>query len=160
MNDHRYWLAGMRGLVRTRIFGLPIIILAFGALLFTNVHTWGQEQDKKDRVKSDQFSMRLSDEFYVRYAIQLNAQLKTRLEAEELFVNDVVELVRQGKIPKPVVDQAWLWVHSNRGASRYPFVYFEQVLRLQCDKLKLELPEFDRRIYSSARPDGKKPLRR
>lgn len=90
-------------------------------------------------------------DIYELYERQLKSVLKTRLEEEEEFVNDVVDLVRQEKLPKVIVDRAWLWVRNHREASRYPFVYFERILRLETEKLEIEIPEFDRSIYSQAR---------
>ncbi len=90
-------------------------------------------------------------DFFDLYENQLQSVLKTRLQEEEDFVAAVIDMVRADKIPKPVVDRAWLWVRNNRVASRYPFVYFERVLRLEAEKLKIEIPDFDRSIYSTAR---------
>jgi len=90
-------------------------------------------------------------DIYELYERQLQSVLRTRLQEEEEFVTKIVDLVRTEKLPKNVVDRAWLWVRSNRNASRYPFVYFERVLRLQTAKLDVEIPEFDRAIYSRIR---------
>jgi len=88
------------------------------------------------------------------YEAQLKSVLRTRLEAENKFVTEVVEQVRAGEIPKGAVDRAWLWVRSNRPAHPYPFVYFEHILRLEGKSLKFEIPEFDRNIYSQIRKNS------
>lgn len=108
-------------------------------------------QAANDELPSFRASDKRTRDFFEIYSQRLHSVLKTRLRQEQAFVDQVVELVEEGKIPKSVVDQAWLWVRSNRSASRYPFVYFERVLRLQCQQLKIELPAFDRSIYSQAR---------
>lgn len=84
-----------------------------------------------------------------RYEQQLNAVLQTRLDEEKEFVAAVMELVKDGELPQTVVDNAFVWVRTHRGLSHRGFVYFERVLRLQADKLKIEIPEFDYQVYSS-----------
>ncbi len=88
---------------------------------------------------------------FKQYESQLQAVLKTRFPEEKNFVGSIVYLVQVEKIPKNIVDSAWLWVRKNRPTTKYPFVYFERVLRLEADKLKIHIPEFDRDMYSRAR---------
>ncbi len=87
-------------------------------------------------------------EAFERYEAQLNAVLKTRLIEERDFVEQVVDLMQDKKLPKQLVDSAWLWVRNNRPYSSHPFIYFERILRLQAEGQDIELPEFDRSIYS------------
>ncbi len=98
------------------------------------------------------------------YDLQLQAVLKTRFPEEKAFVDAVVLEIYQGKLPKNVVDSAWLWVRQKRPGTPYPFVYFERVLRLEAERLNLKIPPFNSEIYtrgSQARtPEIREALRR
>ena len=89
---------------------------------------------------------------YVEYERQLNAILKTRLDEEKMFVAEVVDQVRLGKIPSKLVNTSFDWVLKKRPNTNYPFVYFERVLRLQADRLGIEdeVPEFDYDVYRTS----------
>ena len=76
----------------------------------------------------------------VQYDKQLNAILLTTLEEEKKFIADVVKLVGEEKLPKKLVDTSCQWVRNRRPNTKYPFIYFERVLRLQANKLKLPVP--------------------
>lgn len=89
----------------------------------------------------------LTDSFQ-QYESALQAVLKTRYPEEKQYVTSVVYLIQTEKLPKHVVDSAWAWVRKNRPTTRYPFVYFERVLYLEAEKLKLKVPEFDRELYT------------
>ena len=84
------------------------------------------------------------------YERQLNAILKTRRDEEKLFVKRVVDQVKLKKISSKLVNTSFQWVRNKRPGTKYPFVYFERVLRLQATKLELEdeIPPFDYGIYS------------
>ena len=88
----------------------------------------------------------------VQYDKQLNAILLTTLEEEKKFIADVVKLVGEEKLPKKLVDTSFQWVRNRRPNTKYPFIYFERVLRLQANKLKLPVPPFDYDIYNQRRP--------
>ncbi len=88
----------------------------------------------------------------VQYDKQLNAILLTTLEEEKKFIADVVKLVGEEKLPKKLVDTSFQWVRNRRPNTKYPFIYFERVLRLQANKLKLHVPPFDYDIYKQRRP--------
>lgn len=87
------------------------------------------------------------DEKWVEYEKQLQSVLRTRLIEEKEFVARVILLVQKEQVPKKLLDSAWLWVRDKRPGTRYPFVYFERVLRLEAEKAKILLPAFDRRLY-------------
>lgn len=89
------------------------------------------------------------DDTWEQYNRQLQAVLKTRRVEEQEFVARVVLLVQQEDIPKNLVDSAWLWVRSKRAGTRYPFIYFERVLRLQGEKVGVAIPPFNRNVYNS-----------
>lgn len=94
----------------------------------------------------------LEAEKFKEYERKLNAILKTRRDEEKQFVAEVVEQVRLGKIPSKLVATSFDWVRNERPLTRYPFIYFEKVLRIQATALGLgdEIPEFDYEIYRSA----------
>ena len=106
-------------------------------------------QVKSELPQESESIQRIVKDLLSKYEDQLNATLKTRFEAEKNYVEQVVELIRQNRLPKKLVDSAWIWVRQNRPYTRYPFVYFERILRLQAEKLELEIPDFDRENYYS-----------
>jgi hypothetical protein len=85
---------------------------------------------------------------YEEYERLLQAVLKTRRDEEKRYIVQVVGLVRDGRLPKHLVDSCYLWVRSQRPNTDYPFVYFEKVLRLRAQKLRFPVPDFDYSIYS------------
>ncbi len=89
------------------------------------------------------------------YEKRLNAILRTRLDAEKEFVKQVVQLVREEKLPRKLVDTSFKWVRNKRPDTNYPFVYFERVLRLQAHRLKFEIPPFDYDVYRAGRSRGR-----
>ena len=80
---------------------------------------------------------KFTDEQYALYEKQLNALLLTRRDEEKLFIHLVVEKVKAGKIPTQLVQTSYGWVRNKRPNTKYPFVFFEQVLRLQAKKADL-----------------------
>ena len=88
---------------------------------------------------------------FAQYEQQLNAILRTRLKEEREFVSDVVRLVADQKLPRKVVDTSFKWILNRRPNTRYPFIYFERILRLQADKMEIEIPDFSFRIYDFSR---------
>lgn len=124
---------------RRKCLGL-ITISAFGAVL-TPATAWSQDFEK------------LSLEEYEK---RLNAILRTRLDAEKEFVKKVVQLVREEKLPRKLVDTSFKWVRNRRPDTNYPFVYFERVLRLQAKRLKYDIPPFDYDVYRAGRSRGRR----
>ena len=94
--------------------------------------------------------------FYPNYlsTIKIQAILKTRLPEEKEFVSKVLKLVREGKLPERVMETSYKWSLNKHPDSNYPFVYFERVLRIQANKLRIELPAFDYTVYRQ-RADGR-----
>ena len=95
----------------------------------------------------------VSAEEYKLYAEQLNALLRTRLDEEKAFVNQVVDQVRRNRIPAKLVQSTYGWVRNRRPKTNYPFVYFERVLRLQAKRLGIleSVPDFDYDVYRQFR---------
>ena len=87
---------------------------------------------------------------FIEFERQLNAILKTRRDEEKEFVGQVVNQIRLGLIPSKLVTTSFKWVRNKRPTTKYPFIYFERVLRLQGKRLGLadEIPPFDFSIYS------------
>ncbi len=103
--------------------------------------------------QADDFdSLNFSAAQWVEYERELNAILKTRRDQEKVFVHEIVEKVRLGKIPYKLVATSFQWGRNKRPNTNFPFIYFEHVIRLQAKKLKLqdEIPPFDYSIYRSA----------
>ena len=82
------------------------------------------------------------------YEERLNAVLKTRLDAEKEYVGVIVQLARDRKIPLKLVDVSWTWARKNRPWTKYPFVYFARIIKLQGDKIGVEVPAFDFSVYN------------
>ena len=87
---------------------------------------------------------------FFEFERQLNAMLKTRRDEEKEFIGLVVNQIRLGRIPSRLVSTSFEWVRNKRPTTKYPFVYFERVLRLQAERVGLdnEIPPFDFSIYS------------
>ena len=87
---------------------------------------------------------------FIEFERQLNAILKTRRAEEKEFVGQVVNQIRLGLIPSRLVTTSFEWVRNKRPTTKYPFIYFERVLRLQAERLGMEdeIPAFDFSIYS------------
>ncbi len=77
-------------------------------------------------------------------------QLQPRLPEEKKFVSDVVQLVEQGHLPEALVNEAFFYSIQRYGGP-VPFPYFERILRIQGDRLKAQVPNFDRTVYSKER---------
>lgn len=84
---------------------------------------------------------------FERYEEKINALLKTRRDEEKQFIADLMAKVRTGEIPEPLIETSYKWVLNKKPDTKYPFVYFERVLRLQAEKLQVEIPAFDYEIY-------------
>jgi hypothetical protein len=73
--------------------------------------------------------------------ISLEDQLKTGLKArrpeETEFIAEVAQLVDTGKLPRKLVDSAFMW--AVRRGKKYPFPAFEQAIRRQADALGVNL---------------------
>lgn len=81
------------------------------------------------------------------YEAKIQALLKTRLNEEKAFVTLVMEKVRAGEIPEKMVETSYKWVLNKHPDTNYPFIYFERVLRIQGDKVGIEIPPFDYDVY-------------
>lgn len=88
------------------------------------------------------------------YEERLNAILKSRRDEERDFVKKVVDKIKAGAIPERLVETSYKWVLNERPDTKYPFVYFERVLRIQAKRLELEreVPPFDYDIYKRRVP--------
>lgn len=112
-----------------------------------------QERFSRPRTSVNQAASNSRQQFgesqFEEYERQLNALLLTRIDAEKAFVAGVVEKVRTGAIPSRLVQTSFQWVRVKRPQTRYPFVFFEKVIRLQAAQLGLqdEIPAFDYDSY-------------
>ena len=97
-------------------------------------------------------------EQFAEFEQQLNSLLRTRRQEERAFIAGVVQQVRLGRIPSRLISTSFGWVRTKRPGTKYPFIYFEKVLRLQAQAANLgdEIPAFDLAIYESP---GQNPVR-
>lgn len=86
-----------------------------------------------------------------KYEQLLNMTLRVGLDEEKAYIHEVVTLVRQGRLPKKLVDKSVVWVRDNCADDDYYFVYFERILRRQAERLKFKVPRFDYDVYASNR---------
>ena len=86
-----------------------------------------------------------------RYEASINVMLRTFRDEEKQYISDVFDLIRDGTLPKELVDRSLQWVRKNRWYSNYRFIYFERVLRIHADNLEIALPDFDYSIYTIRR---------
>ncbi|MBL8889000.1 MAG: hypothetical protein JNL67_03410 [Planctomycetaceae bacterium] len=77
-------------------------------------------------------------------------QLQPRLPEEHKFIAELIQLVEQGNLPEPVVNEAFFYSIQRYGGPM-PFPYFERILRIQAERLKAQVPAFDRTVYSKER---------
>lgn len=67
---------------------------------------------------------------------QLQDGLQARLPREFAFVDHVVKLVNEGKLPRSLVDSTFLWARPKKP---YPFPYFERALRIRAARIGVAL---------------------
>lgn len=115
------------------------VAFALGLVLGASPRNWGQE--------SAVSIVEIND--LERYEKQINAMLKTRLDAEKAYVALLVNMIKEGDLPRELVDRAVLWVQYKRPISHAPFVYFAKVLELSADRAHVAVPPFDYNVYSS-----------
>ena len=68
---------------------------------------------------------------------RLTTGLKARRPEDVEFVERVAELVRTGRLPAKVVDSTFLWAIRRRQS--YPFPAFQKALRIQADRLGIDI---------------------
>ena len=112
---------------------------------------------QNDNIVSESVFENLSEDAQARlaekYEAQLNAVLMTRRLEERAYIEQVVQLVADQKLPKRIVDSSWLWIRKNRPNTRNPFVYFERILRLQAEKLGFDVPRVrSKRLFPTEFP--------
>lgn len=68
---------------------------------------------------------------------QLKTGLKVRRPEDAEFVADVARRVQDGSLPRKLVESTYTWAVRRR--QKYPFPAFEQALRLQAERLGVDL---------------------
>jgi hypothetical protein len=68
---------------------------------------------------------------------RLTTGLKARRPEDVEFVERVAEMVRTGQLPAKVVDSTFLWAIRRRQS--YPFPAFQKALRIQADRLGVDI---------------------
>ena len=128
---------------------LTIRYVASIAIAFCLVQCWQSSVFAQASTTDEGVELRFAE-----YEEKIQAILKTRLPEEKEFVSKVLKLVREGKLPERVMETSYKWALNKHPDSNYPFVYFERVLRIQANKLRIELPAFDYTVYRQ-RADGR-----
>ncbi|MFM8380086.1 MAG: hypothetical protein ACKOB1_12270 [Planctomycetia bacterium] len=70
-------------------------------------------------------------------ADRLKTGLRARRPEETEFLDRVAHLVRTGELPAKVVDSTYLWALQRQ--QKHPYPLFERALRIQADRLGVEL---------------------
>lgn len=128
---------------------LGVLLLGL-VVLFSPGRVWADEPFTNSGRSNTSASSRFSETArFAEYERQLNAILKTRRDEERVFVGQVVAQVRAGNIPSKLVSTSFDWVLKKRPGTKYPFIYFEKILRLQAEQLSIanQVPPFDFSIY-------------
>lgn len=68
---------------------------------------------------------------------RLRTGLRVRRPEDAEFIATVVRLVNAGDLPRKLVDSTFIWAVRRR--QKYPFPAFEQALRLQAERLGVDL---------------------
>ncbi|MFN5757669.1 MAG: hypothetical protein ACK52C_11840 [Planctomycetia bacterium] len=68
---------------------------------------------------------------------RLKTGLRARRPEEHRFIERVVLLVREGSLPGTLVDSTYLWAIERQ--KKYPYPLFERALRIQADRLGVDL---------------------
>ncbi len=141
------------------------VLLACAFIFFVASVSDGQEFSRlRTSVNQAASNSRIQfgEDQFEEYERQLNAILLTRIDAESEFVGEIVDRVRTGALPPRLVQTTFQWIRIRRPDTRYPFVYFEKVLRLQATRLALgeEIPAFDYTVYLREISNGSNTSRR
>lgn len=59
----------------------------------------------------------------------LKSGLRARRPEEIAFIGKVVQMVRDHKLPRRLLESAFVWVRKKKHKERYPAVWFERSLR-------------------------------
>jgi hypothetical protein len=68
---------------------------------------------------------------------RLKTGLRARQPEEFEFIKQVARLVREGQLPGKLVDSTYLWAIQRQ--QKYPYPLFKRALRLQADRLGVDL---------------------
>ena len=70
----------------------------------------------------------------------LKAGMRARRPEEIAFIATVVALVRNGKLPRELVEASFAWVRQKKKYERYPAVWFERSLRALAAREGIVIP--------------------
>lgn len=70
---------------------------------------------------------------------QLNSRLKARRPEEFAFIALVVQKVQQDELPLELVNTTFQWVLKNKKKERFPFFYFQTILRIRAAELGITI---------------------
>ena len=70
----------------------------------------------------------------------LKAGLRARRPEEMRFIAAVVDMVGKGRLPRELVEAAFVWVRRKKYKERYPVVWFERSLRALAAREDITIP--------------------
>ena len=68
---------------------------------------------------------------------QLKTGLRARSSEDVAFIKDVVSLVQRGELPVKLVNSTFIWAIQHQ--RKYPFPAFERALRIQAERIGVDL---------------------
>ena len=114
-----------------RLIYLQLAVL-FIAISFCSTSNQVAAQSINNRTISNPNVAQLED--------RLRLGLRIRKDDEQAYIDRVVKLVREGKLPQKLVDTTFLWVRKKRPDTNFPLIYFRRVLKIRADALNITVP--------------------
>ncbi len=111
-------------------FALCCLVLLLSGFVFTTGRCQANDDQGSSGVETATLEQRLK------------FGLKARRPEEFEYLGKVVDFVEAGVLPQELVDQSFFWVRKNKPNTNFPFIYFEQVLRLQGKRAGVPVPNY------------------
>ena len=73
----------------------------------------------------------------------LKAGLRARRPEEMTFIAAIVDMVGKGKLPRELVEAAFVWVRRKKYKERYPVIWFERSLRALAAREDITIPPLE-----------------
>lgn len=70
----------------------------------------------------------------------LKTALRARRPEDVAFIAKAVQLVRNGTLPRELVEAAFVWVQNKKRKERYPTIWFERALRALAEREGIAIP--------------------
>lgn len=72
--------------------------------------------------------------------LTLKTALRARRPEDVAFIAKAVALVRNGTLPRELVEAAFVWVQKKKYKERYPAIWFERSLRALATRQGIAIP--------------------